>query len=449
MTSGHRRRRKRSRRKNEELRHSPVRGSRGKSRIALLVGVASGLLGIAVWGFIVALPYLTDANSYTDILVAEDTDRGDWYGSSVGISGEWLAVGAFRDSDIHERAGAVYVRQRDDGTQVQKLVSPDAQPGDQAGFSVALDGQWLAVGSVGEFGKREAASRTHGRVELYRLGDQGWELHAGLEREGGQRGDRFGFSVTLSDDWLAVGARGVDDQAGEVLVYKLSDIAAPPQALRVSDSAPGDRFGESVSMAENTLIVGAPGRDAGSDNAGAAYLFERRNGTEAFMPVGEALQADLPDAGAQFGIGVDTDGVRAIVGASHWRAGVREGSVWITSRNLADGRWEQPTKVPVDDYAIGDMDGFRVVIDGPLAAASAHLSDANGRDSGSVVVFHELADGWRYTERLAPADGDKDDNYGIALALHHQSLLIGAEKANTRGRESGGVYLEWLNGPGS
>jgi len=83
------------------------------------------------------------------------------------------------------------------------------------------------------------------------------------------------------------------------------------------------------------------------------------------------------------------------------------------------------------------MDGFRVAIDGTTAVSSAHTSDPSGKDSGSIIKFADTATGWKYTGRKAPAASNKDDQYGIAIA-------VGAEMADSMGRKSGCVYLESL-----
>lgn len=424
----------------------------------LLIGASAGILGLGLWAVIIGWPYVFGSGNYLDILVATDTDRGDEFGSSVAISDEWLAVGAFRDSDIVDHAGAAYVARRQGTTvdQFERLALPDLQPGDQAGFSIALDGQWLAVGRIGQFGQQAAATKTEGRVDLFELQSAGWTYRRTLTLPDSARDDRFGFSAAISGDWLAVGARGVGGNAGAVALYRLSALqssqsgTAPTQILRAEKPESGDRFGESIALVGRNLVIGAPGSAVSSESgrmgkeAGLVHLFELPGPGGSWQRDGGPLQASVPEAGAQFGTSVATDGAHVLIGASHWRAGVREGSVWASSRESAAGQWPSAVKIPVPDSQLGDMDGFRVTIDGPNAIASAHLSDARGLDSGTVILFTRTDNGWQYKKRLAPEDGNREDHYGIALAIDKDTFLVGAGMADARGRKSGGVYLQSL-----
>jgi len=452
----------------DEERRERVRGRRRRRRARRIRKAAIAIAALAIVGattFVFAWPHVGSAvrarlpppllailsppPPYSDIVVGMDTDAGDWYGSSVALSGTRLAVGAFRDSDELERAGAVYIGSFRDGawTNQSKLVPADRAAGDQTGFSVALDGDWLAVGAVGGFAKRAARTRTDGRVHVYRQTRAGWEAVTTLTRPSGQTDDRYGFSVSIDDGWLAVGARGVENKRGAVYLHALDALDAAPLELRAPDAAPGDRFGEALALAGGTLIVGAPGKDVGDQTvAGAAFVFARdgENTDARWRPLGPPLVASPPQARAQFAIAVDTDGENAIIGASHWAADGREGSVWVSARDATSGTWKTPEALPVVQSAPGDMDGFRVAIDGPDAVASAHLADSGGSDSGAVLMFRAEADGWRHVGRIAPADGRAGDNYGIALALDGQTLLVGAETADAAGADSGGVYIRPL-----
>jgi len=423
-----------------------------KSRPSYLLGITAGVLAAGLWAVIVVWPYLFGSGRYVDIIVADDTDGGDGFGSSVALSENWLAVGAFRDSDVFKQAGAVYVARRS-GAQVdqfQKLVGPNPRLGDQAGFSVAMDDRWLAVGRVGQFGRLAAESNTQGSVDMYTHGSEGWQLHSTLVRPGGMRNDRFGFSAAISGDWLAVGARGVEDDRGAVVLYRLSDLDSavtnPFQIVMAPTPAAGDRFGEAVSLAGRTLAVGAPGStvDGNVKAAGLTHVFMFAEDEQAWLPDIDPIQAAAPEAGAKFGASVATDGEHLLVGASHWRAGVREGSLWASARDNGTGRFGPMENIPVPTTSFGDMDGYRVTIDGAVAIASAHLADAKGRDSGNVILLNRTADGWSYAGRRAPVDGNRNDHYGIALAMKEGMFVVGAEMADASGRKSGGIYLESL-----
>ena len=83
-------------------------------------------------------------------LAAGDPANGDHFGSSVAIAGDLIVVGAPYDDDaVNESSGSAYVFTRIDGEWVesQKLVPFEATPWQQFGWSVAVAGRNLLVGS--------------------------------------------------------------------------------------------------------------------------------------------------------------------------------------------------------------------------------------------------------------------------------------------------------------
>ncbi len=90
--------------------------------------------------------------------------------------------------------------------------------------------------------------------------------------------DAFGSSVAVAGETLVAGALGDDNQgkgiaSGAAYVYNLTDLDATPTKLVPDELERDDRFGESVAVAGNTLAVGAPGDDNQGVGAGAVYVF--------------------------------------------------------------------------------------------------------------------------------------------------------------------------------
>jgi hypothetical protein len=64
----------------------------------------------------------------------------------VNSCGE-IAVGAHRDDEMGEDAGAVYLKFLDNVNQAEKIFASDATPGDWFGLSVSSGGVSLVVGA--------------------------------------------------------------------------------------------------------------------------------------------------------------------------------------------------------------------------------------------------------------------------------------------------------------
>jgi len=89
--------------------------------------------------------------------------------------------------------------------------------------------------------------------------------------------DRFGGSVSISGNTVVVGVVGEDEggtDSGSVYVYTRSGtVWSQTQEMTADVPAAGDFFGTSVSVSGDTVIIGASGNDDGGGGAGSAYVF--------------------------------------------------------------------------------------------------------------------------------------------------------------------------------
>jgi acyl-[acyl carrier protein]--UDP-N-acetylglucosamine O-acyltransferase len=294
-------------------------------------------------------------------LKASNTGASDYFGFSVALSGDTLAVGAYvEDSDATGvngvqgsnaavYSGAVYVFTRSGGAWSQQAYLKASNTGvnDFFGWSVALSGDTLAVGAHQEASaatdvngdQSSNAAENSGAVYVFTRSGGAWSQQAYLKASNTDATDYFGFSVALSGDTLAVGARsegsaatGVNgDQSsnaalnsGAVYVFTRSGGAWSQQAyLKASTTGAGDEFGRSVALSGDTLAVGAYGEDSDATgvngdqssnsayNSGAVYVFTRSGGAWSQQA---HLKASTTGAGDQFGRSVALSGDTLAVG---------------------------------------------------------------------------------------------------------------------------------------
>ncbi len=95
----------------------------------------------------------------------------------------------------------------------------------------------------------------------------------------GAADDRFGYSVSISGDTVVVGASEDDSSTGSAYVFERNQTGADNwrqvAKLTASDGAAGDRFGISVSISGDTVVVGARLDDGNGTNAGAGARARR------------------------------------------------------------------------------------------------------------------------------------------------------------------------------
>lgn len=241
--------------------------------------------------------YIYDADSGSELhrLRGNDTRGNDLFGRSVSMNDQYALVGA-------NQAQAAYVFSVETGQQLWKLPDPDAPPtfGFGFGLSTAVSGN---IGVVGDLGDDERGTDA-GAAYIYDLSSG--QLRKKLLAPGpSPLLDKFGSSVALEEDYLLVGApsaRGNSSSSGAVYVY---DSAGTFQRELVAFDSEVDAFGREIAVSGNLALIGAPryGR------SGAAYLFN--------IDTGDLLRKFLPpdlSAANGFGGSVAFDGRHALIG---------------------------------------------------------------------------------------------------------------------------------------
>jgi len=187
---------------------------------------------------------------------------GDSSGWSVSLSsdGNIVAIGApFNDINGTDSGNVrVYKNISDVWTQIGSSINGEGSL-DESGKSISLssDGSIIAIGAESNSFK--------GHVRVYKNISGIW-TQIGSDIEGGQFGDKFGASVSLSSDGntVAIGAPSALNTVGQVLVYTVNKIGVWTQTgSSITGEATSEEFGTSVSLSSdgNTLVAGTPFHD--------------------------------------------------------------------------------------------------------------------------------------------------------------------------------------------
>ncbi len=324
-------------------------------------------------------------------LLAVDGDNVDLFGRSVAISGDTIVVGAFWDDTSNGiNTGSAYVFVRSDGlwTQQAHLVAADGARGDEFGNSVAISGDTVLVGAPG-FDSENGLSV--GAAYVFVRSGAAWTQQAQLLATDGATSDRFGVAVALDGDTAIVGADSDDTpagvNAGSAYVFVRSGVHWSQQAqLKAPDGAANDNLGCSVALSGDSAVVGALGVDtpARGADAGAAHVFVRDAGV--WLPQGR-LSASDGAADDRFGRSVAIAGDTVIVGASDddTPGGSSAGSAYAFTRE--DGIWEQRARLFASDGAGSDFFGWSVTISESTVVVGAIGDNTPFLETGSVYVF--------------------------------------------------------------
>jgi FG-GAP repeat len=245
---------------------------------------------------------------FEEKVVSPAPEDYDNFGRALAIQGDTLVVTA-RKSSLEE--GTAYTFGYGGGTWIPRatLTAGDSAPGAYFGQSVAIQGDALVIGA------RNANPNGAGAFYLFRRSGETWVERAKVTPTDGRVDDQYGFTVAFEGDTIAVGARRADltsqiTNTGAVYVYSLEgDSIEPATILTADDAAKGDEFGQSVALAGDVLAVGAWKDDA---RKGSIYLFRRTGGM--WTRAGKVMAPD-GIAGDEFGYSLAAFGNRMVTGA--------------------------------------------------------------------------------------------------------------------------------------
>ena len=392
-------------------------------------------------------------------LTASDGDTNDRFGSSIAVEGDTVVVGAMGDY-----AGSAYVFTKPGAgwtstSTAVKLTASDGEASDHFGSSIAVDGDTVVVGATGD----DDNGSDSGAAYLFVKPGAGWATDtetAKLTADDGATNDAFGYSVAVEGDTVVVSAYGDDDGgpgSGSAYVFVKPSgsnwvTTTETAKLTASDGDTNDRFGSSVAVDGDTVVVGAKYDDDKGSNSGSAYLFTKPPTGWTSTSTAAKLTASDGDADDEFGYSVAVDGDTVVVGA--WvddDNGPYSGSVYVFN-TPAGGGWVT-AKLLASDGATGDWFGGSVSLDGDRLAVGASGDDDNGSRSGSVYVYEGQSGAWSLIDKLTASDGATDDEFGISVAVDGDTVVVGAHWDDDNGSKSGSAYvyeiLDWAAIPDS
>ena len=389
-----------------------------EQRLAKRIGVrglvvATLALGVNVVSAQVPLP--TGAWTTVDEaqLLPAQAGPNFWLGRHVDLSGDTLAVsgGLFNQ-------GAVFVFVRElTGWREQAEIQPTPEPLTGA---CALDGDTLVVGAYTE----ASSGYESGAVYVYRRAGEAWGLEQVLRASDGAPEDRFGYEVDVTGDVLIVGAPAhLAAAPGKAYVFRHDGSSWSEEAILKASIPSVDELGHQVSIDGDTAVAAAY-------ESHTCFVFRRVGG----LWVQEAaLVGEAPNDG--FGQTVALSGDTIVVGAPYRDADT--GALYVYVRQA--GGWQQQA-VLSGSAAAGEYLAGHVEIDGDLAVASSRADEGRPL-AGCVMVFRRSGTQWDELGRLVPRAPQSSSIFGSGLALDGDRVAVGAYYADVVGFRSGAAYV--------
>ena len=458
-----------------------------------------------------------NASNATASLTALDGSSGDYFGRSVAVDGDTIVVGApYNDYDDPDdnandvsNSGAAYVFTKPatggwaTDTETAKLTASDGKANGRFGFSVAIDGDTIVIGAPDDDGDSNT-NDDEGAAYVFTKPATGWATDtetATLTAYDRSQNDRFGNSVAVDGDTVLVGAVGDDSDKGSAYVLgtgEWADIAgsgagtishiakglrnnvkhtfrvraanaagesdplsdeksATPVAATAAPAAPANFSAEQTGVGQVELTWDAHldplsvtgyeyNVDAGGGpswkpipDSGSSTVSHAINGlTIGSPPIQYAFAVRAVNSAALTASGSESltlvaqpaapGGFAAVAGDEQvkltWNDPVA-GSPPIAKYQLLQ---LDPNKLTASDGLRGDEFGISVAVDGDTAVIGAYLDDTtNGDNSGSAYVFTRDSDGkWSQVAKLTASDGDTSDEFGYSVAVNGETVVVGA-----------------------
>jgi hypothetical protein len=369
--------------------------------------------------------------------IASDGAQNDHFGHSISLSGNLALVGTEMHSHggIRESGGA-YVFERNssgDWNFVNHLVPDDAATEDYFANSVSISGPRALIGGDwnDDFGTQSGsayvfAPDAHGE----------WHQTAKLAPAEINQGDHFGWSVALDGKRALVGAyqreMGVKSQVGAAYIFEEDEAGNWNEVAKLSPSNPETTswFGDRVALDGDTAVI--------SSLYNQSYVFQK-DPIQGWVQK-SILSFDAPeDSESAFQHLIAISGSRVLIGAFLEDFG---GAANIGAAYLFDddgtGNWTQIARLTASDGNAGDLFGYSVSIDGPLAMIGSPLKENGGR----AYLFEVGPQGdWREITNFSASDKANQDRFGNRVAIDGQTVLVGADYADTIARRAGAAYF--------
>ncbi len=345
----------------------------------------------------------------------------DRFGHSVSISGNYVLVGTHRDDTGAESAGSAYLFDTS-GKLLRTFNNPTPELGDRFGIRVSISGNYVLVGAHHD----NTGVQSAGSAYLFTTSGN---LLQTFNNPTPERYDRFGHSVSISENYVLVGApwdeTGAED-AGSAYLFDTSGNLL--QTFNNPTPELKEEFGESVSISGNYVLVGAHHDNTGAPSAGSAYLFD----TSGILL--QTFNNPTPERDDQFGKFVSISGDYVLVGADGDNTGAPSaGSAYLfdTSGNLLQ-TINNPRPVHLANF------GHSVSISGNYIAVGAFHDDTKTESAGSAYLFDTSGNLLQTFNNPTPEFGD---SIAHSVSISGNYVLVGAHEENTGAPSAGSAYL--------
>ena len=389
-----------------------------------------------------------------DLLISDFklvTLDGQGFGSSIAIDKNIIVVADPFDHSNGANSGSIYIYEQSDNgnwSLVKKILALDGATRDNFGSSIGISENTIVVGANRDDDKGGNSGSAY-IFERDKGGANNWGQTKKILASNGKRENLFGSSVAIVKDTVVIGAYARERDSGAIYIFERNNggINNWGQTKEILPSDTGhSKFGQSVAMTENTIIVGAPNKFNDGIRSGSVHIFERnKGGANNWGRIKEVAPSNQKDF-TQFGYSIAISESTIVVGAFYDDAG--EGAAYIYERNNGGiNNWGQIKKIVASDEERGLQASFgqSVAISGNIIIVGAPEGENNdGWTSGAVYVFERgNNNNWRETNKMLASDGAGWDGFGFSVSMSGNTMTVAAPRDDSTDNNGsmGSVYV--------
>jgi len=329
------------------------------------------------------------------------------------------------------------------------------------GVAVDIDQETIVVG--GEYEPSSPGFRS-GRVHVYHRNPTSsvWDLKASIVSPVTNNFARFGATVDLEGDLLAVGAPEAflnGTVSGGAFIFSRNLGGSNAWGLVKSIIPTGvvnnARFGFDVSLHHETLVVGSPQIGTAPTNRGAVFVYQKNQGGSNQWGFVQRLTTEVAVANTRLGTSVDVEGDFIVAGAPGESSS--RGAAYLYKKLPGTNVWMSAQKFVAPIGLTNDQYGTSVTMNEEILIVGAPrirtlISPTTNRVGVSYV--YTLADGatngWQLANQLRPPTNSVYALFGSSMHVYGRRAVIGAPmnkvlNSESPIRDNGAVYMYFFD----
>jgi hypothetical protein len=252
--------------------------------------------------------YKRTGETWVSMIDISGTSSGDGFGYGLGLNGDNLIVSAFKSSLYDDASGVtrIYELNSSSNTATQVVDDIKGEPGKSLGANdgTAISSKYAVVGSSKSIKSESGINYSSGKAIVYKKGTNGrWTFMEIIYPEtkylNGAKGHfntdgspkdpssvtlSFGFSTSITDEYLAIGAYYYSDVSGSLIksrtgyvsLYKINADETKWEYITtfVGEYANGG-YGYDIKLTKDFLFVSALDYKKASKLNGIVYVYEK------------------------------------------------------------------------------------------------------------------------------------------------------------------------------